>query len=213
MAKKRSSKRNLSPLEIWDTSKSPVKMFHTAKDHLTPRRQRLFAIACCKSLWGPTGTYPGYLEVLELAEAMADNPAPERMSELLALAEPFRQLGFPHGVIHLLSENAEQAAHAWTHMLGLTPGQTKRHADILREVMANPFANLQLDGALLAWRDGTIPKLAQACYESNDLSMIGILGDALEEAGCNDLRVFEHVRKKQAHFRGCWLVDWILARK
>ena len=132
------------------------------------------------------------------------------MSELMVQAKPFRQVAFPHGVIHLLSEKAERAAND---MLGLTPKEMKRDADVLREIAGNPFADIQLDRALLTWRDGTIPNLARACYDSKDFSMIGILGDALEEAGCNEPTILEHTRVEQTHFRGCWMIDMILGKK
>jgi hypothetical protein len=213
MAKKRPSKPEPSSQYFWQTAESPGPMLHAAQGLLSPRRLRLFAIACCKSLWGQTPTQAGYPELLELAELMADSGNKQRMSELSNQAVLHRRVGYPHGVIHLLADNAEQAAAAWAHMAGLTPEELRCHADVLREVAGNPFAEIHLDPALATWRDGTIPALAQTCYESNDYRMIGILGDALEEAGCNEPSILEHVRSKQDHYRGCWVVDLILGYK
>jgi hypothetical protein len=43
--------------------------------------------------------------------------------------------------------------------------------------------------------------------------MIGILGDALEEAGCSEPIILEHARSEQTHYRGCWMVDLVLAKE
>src|SRR5262249_55935827 len=158
----------------------------------------------CKSLWGQSQAWLVYLEVLQLAERMADSGSEQRMSELSKQAGPYRRVAYPHGVIHLVAEDAGRAADAWTHMVGLKPKVLKRHACILREIAGNPFEEVHLDRALVTWRDGAIPKLAQSIYDSNDFSMIGILGDALEEAGCNEPAILEHVRNEQSHYRGCW---------
>ena len=212
MAKKRATKREPSPGEIWQTAVSPGPMLQAAQGLLSPRRLRLFAIACCKSLWGQSHAWAWYSELLQLAELMADGDTEQRMSELSNRAVRYRRVAYPHGVIRLLDENAGRAANAWTDTLGLTPEELKRRADVLREIAGNPFADIHLDRALVTWRDGTILKLAQACYDSRDFSMIGILGDALEEAGCSKRAVLEHARSEQAHYRGCWLVDLILGK-
>jgi hypothetical protein len=211
MAKNRGTKAESSPKVIWQTARTLGPMLDAAPKLLSPRRQRLFAIACCKSHWGQSDAWAGYLELLHLAERMADG-SEQGKAELLDQAARFRRLGFPHGVIHLLSDDAGRAANAWVHMVGLTTNEFKRLADVLREIAGNPFADIQVAPALLQWRDGTIPKLAQTCYDSNDFSMIGILGDALEEAGC-ERAILEHVRREHTHFRGCWVVDLILGKK
>ncbi len=214
MAKKRRTKRESSPQDIWQTAESPSPMLRAARELLSPRRLRLFVIACCKSLWGQSDAWRGYLELLQLAESMADSDTEQRLSELSNQAARYRRMAYPHGVIHLLDENAGRAADVWTFMAGVTSEEDeKRHANVMREIAGDPFADIYLDPALVGWRDGTIPKLAQACYDSNDFSMIGILGDALEEAGCNERAILEHVRREQTHYRGCWAIDLILGKK
>lgn len=212
MAKKRPNKPDRSPQETWHTAVSPDRMLEAAQGLLSPRRLRLFAIACCNSLWGEGHGWAGYSELLQLAELMADSGSEQRMSELLNHAVRHRRVAYPHGVIHLLGEDAGGAARGAL-MAGLTSKELKRLAGILREIAGNPFAEIHLDPALATWRDGTIPNLAQACYDANDFSQIGILGDALEEAGCRAQAILEHVRAAQTHYRGCWVVDLILGKK
>jgi hypothetical protein len=37
-----------------------------------------------------------------------------------------------------------------------------------------------------------------------------VLADALEEAGCQLRDVLDHLREPGGHWRGCWVVDWLL---
>jgi hypothetical protein len=40
-----------------------------------------------------------------------------------------------------------------------------------------------------------------------------VLADALEEAGCKDQAILDHLRQPGPHFRGCWPVDLLFARE
>jgi hypothetical protein len=59
----------------------------------------------------------------------------------------------------------------------------------------------------LAWRDGTVPRLAAAIAETGDLDRLPVLGDALEEAGCTSAEVLGHCRGPGPHARGCWVIE------
>jgi hypothetical protein len=60
--------------------------------------------------------------------------------------------------------------------------------------------------------------VARAAYEQRSLpegllepARLGVLADALEEAGCRDQEVLDHLRESgKDHYRGCWAVDLIL---
>ena len=39
------------------------------------------------------------------------------------------------------------------------------------------------------------------------------MADALEEAGCTDAALLDHLRGVGTHYRGCWTVDLVLAKK
>jgi hypothetical protein len=79
-------------------------------------------------------------------------------------------------------------------------------ADLLREVVGNPFRPAALTPALLAWNDGTIPRLAETIAANRTYGDLPILGDALEEAGCADERLVAHCRGG-VHAAGCWVLD------
>jgi hypothetical protein len=93
-------------------------------------------------------------------------------------------------------------------------------AVLLRDVFGALFHPVPIDPAWLAWNDGTVVKLAQAAYEHRDLpsghldtTRLGILADALEEAGCSAPDILGHLRGPGPHVRGCWAVDLLLGKE
>ena len=64
----------------------------------------------------------------------------------------------------------------------------------------------------------SVMALAHAAYDERLLSSghlaparLAVLADLLEEAGCSDQAVLEHLRHPGPHVRGCWPVDLLLA--
>jgi hypothetical protein len=73
--------------------------------------------------------------------------------------------------------------------------------------------------AVLAWNDGTVRRLAQVIHDelqlpagTLDAGRLGVLADALLDAGCEDEGLLAHLRSAGPHVRGCWAVDVILGR-
>jgi hypothetical protein len=64
----------------------------------------------------------------------------------------------------------------------------------------------------LTWNCGTVVKLAQGIYEDRRFEDLPILADALEEAGCQEQSVLDHLRGPGPNVRGCWPLDLILGR-
>jgi hypothetical protein len=87
---------------------------------------------------------------------------------------------------------------------------------LLRDIMGNPFRPLQpIPLAVLAWDGGVAVKLAARIYEERDFSResMGVLADAVEEAGCQDADILGHLRSPGPHVRGCWAVDLLLGKE
>jgi hypothetical protein len=61
-----------------------------------------------------------------------------------------------------------------------------------------------------AWRTPTVLALAKHVDESGDFSIMPILADALQDAGCEDEQLLGHCRGPGPHARGCWAVDLLL---
>jgi hypothetical protein len=84
---------------------------------------------------------------------------------------------------------------------------------LVRDLFGNPFRpSPPPPPAVLAWNDGTIPRIAQAIYDKRAFDRLPILADALEEAGCTNQDMLGHCRSGGEHVRGCWAVDLILGR-
>jgi hypothetical protein len=62
------------------------------------------------------------------------------------------------------------------------------------------------------WRTTTVRAIAEGIYVSRDFSGMPVLADALEESGCNHPTVLTHCRSCKPHYRGCWVLDGLLAR-
>lgn len=91
-------------------------------------------------------------------------------------------------------------------------------ATLLRDVV-DPFHEIRLDPAWLMWNGGTVVGLAQSIYEERPLpkgtldnGRLGVLADALEEAGCDNADILAHCRGPGLHVRGCWVVDLLLGK-
>jgi hypothetical protein len=94
------------------------------------------------------------------------------------------------------------------------PGvETTAQLALLRDVFENPYRPGWVDPAWLAWREGTIPCLAEAIYAERAFDRLPILGDVLEEAGCRDADLLTHCHQPGEHFRGCWAVDLLLGKE
>jgi hypothetical protein len=90
-------------------------------------------------------------------------------------------------------------------------------ADLLRDIAGNPFRSIVIDPSIFT---PAVISLAQAAYDNRDLpsgtlesARLGVLADALEEAGCTEQAIFDHLRSHGPHVRGCWPVDLILGKQ
>jgi hypothetical protein len=70
------------------------------------------------------------------------------------------------------------------------------------------------------WRTPAVLALAEAAYENHLLpsghlepDRLLVLADALEEAGCDNADVLNHLRQPGEHVRGCWPVDLLLNKE
>jgi hypothetical protein len=84
-------------------------------------------------------------------------------------------------------------------------------AELLRCIYGDPFQPpVTIEPTVLAWAQDTVRKVATAIYEDRSFTLVGVLADALEEAGCVDPAILEHLRSGDDHCRGCHVLDAIL---
>jgi hypothetical protein len=81
------------------------------------------------------------------------------------------------------------------------------HATFARDIIGNPFRPVDVDPS---WLTDTVLALARLADESGDFSIMPILADALQDAGCDDASVLDHCRSSGPHVRGCWALNLVL---
>jgi hypothetical protein len=92
-------------------------------------------------------------------------------------------------------------------------------ADILRCLVGNPFRTMTIAESWLRWNNGAVVQLAQTAYDNRstpsgalDNGRLMVLADGLEDAGSTETTILCHLRDPGPHFRGCWVVDALLAK-
>jgi hypothetical protein len=119
---------------------------------------------------------------------------------------------------------AHRVAEAWLDWAGAAEVRQREAAalsHLLREVIRSPAVSPKtLPSHVTAWHDRTVPRLAEAAYDERrlpegtlDPARLGILADALLDAGCDDEELLAHLRSTGPHVRGCHAVDAVLGRQ
>jgi hypothetical protein len=88
--------------------------------------------------------------------------------------------------------------------------ETIAYSALLREVV--PFRRRVVDPQWLRWNGKCVGRLALGIADELRFDDLPVLGDALEDAGCQDEELLEHCRRTGGHTRGCWVVDILLRR-
>ncbi len=84
----------------------------------------------------------------------------------------------------------------------------RRQADLLRELVGeDPQQTLEPEPDWLIWNDGLVLRIAETITRDHDFEAMPILADALEEAGCEERSILDHLRGPGPHRPGCWVLD------
>ena len=93
----------------------------------------------------------------------------------------------------------------------------KVQVGFLRDIFGNLFRPVTINPD---WLTPTVSSLAQAAYEERSLpsgeldpARLAVLSDALEEAGCDNSDILNHLRGSGPHVRGCWVLDLLLGKE
>jgi len=62
------------------------------------------------------------------------------------------------------------------------------------------------------WLTSIVQSLATAIYDDKAFDHLPILADALQEAGCDNDDILNHLRGPGPHVRGCWALDLVLGK-
>jgi hypothetical protein len=208
--------------EEWLASPDLRQILVSVRDGATERKLRLYAAACSRHA-GPPRLDAAWDQALEAAEGYADGSADEarlaeareRVGRMLPAVAGDESFGLQASAWAACHADAGLAA---TEAAGLAadshPEQMSGQTALLRCIFGNPFRPVSFDPKILT---PTVLSLAQAAYDERampsgelDRHRLGILADALEEAGCANNENLAHLRGPGPHVRGCWVVDLIV---
>jgi hypothetical protein len=192
----------------WLACDDPTVMLDFLRGQTADRKLRLFAVAWLRHPWAPIYQERNR-EYWELAERYADGQAgPAELHEAWISGYSSSAITF-----QILRPSAEEAvASSLCALVDSRRGKAKQVA-LLRDIFGNPFRPPSpLDASVLTWSGGTVVTLARSIYQDRHFDDLPVLADALEEAGCTDAALLEHLRGPGPHVRGCWAVDLILAK-
>jgi len=212
----------------WEASKDPDDMLRAAGKRIPERVLWLFACGAARRVHH---LLPDYVRaMLERAEQAADLPPGERVAVLREAVEGVggttgfmiraglridRPRDAAQQVAMMLrwlerrpSEPTTPLGQVWSlvQTLPLIHQPSPEQAAVLRCVAGNPFRKTKFDPA---WRTSTVLALARAADAEHTSDNYPILADALQDAGCSDDAVLNHLRPP-AHARGCWVLNGVL---
>jgi hypothetical protein len=230
----------------WLSSGDPNRMYWPIAARVSERKAALYAVAC--ALATPLAKLPAILKrAIAVVEATVEGGGQGRITSLeraagQATEQAVDKAGLdtaPHFLALAALRMAERPladyavhvpyflAEAVRELQGLEAANRlrRRYADLLRDVIGNPFKKIvtppprrgQPSRTRLffntAWRTPAVVGLANVIYEEQSFNLLPILGDALEDAGCDQADLLEHCRSGGAHARGCWVVDLLLGKQ
>ena len=222
----------------WLTCANARTMLTFLGDKPGERKLRLFTCACWRLRW-PEPADPRSARAVAAAERYADGLCPweevkaaheEASLCLRAAGQALDEAGWgtDRAAFRAAQDRQRVASAAATtavagHKFGAEyvlrlaqEGATKKQragwADLVREVFGNPFRPAPVDAAWLTANGGLVQRLAQSIYDERRFGDLGVLGDALEEAGCGAGALLAHCRSDGPHVLGCWAVDALLQK-
>jgi len=216
----------------WRACRDPKGMFQSLGRRVSPRKIRLFAVACTRRV---LHLLPDdkYRRALDSAEQFADGLAKRgevkswwkclghrsaghaEMSVifvLLACLEKNKELKEydPEWAVTAVEMAASTHWFAFWSRWRVRAEERAVQAALLRDILGNPFNLVTLDPT---WRTTSAVQLARSLYEERRFEDMPVLADALEEAGCKDAAVLGHCRGQGPHARGCWALDLLLGKE
>jgi hypothetical protein len=151
--------------------------------------------------------YSAYHALQDERDFVYEAPAGPAQSDLFSV--PFYACC---AVIHWLRRGDDDEPH-WQAF----DSESREQAILLRDIFGNPF-RAPLPG-LTAFPRNVI-EMAREAYEEHwfpagtlDRERLSVLADALEDGGCGDDALLDHLRGPGPHVRGCWALDVILGKQ
>jgi hypothetical protein len=122
-----------------------------------------------------------------------------------------------HQLYYSNRENSDEVAMNSPVWIATSAAEWVTQCTMLRGIFGNPFRPISSNPS---WLTPTVLGLAEAAYDNRNLpagtldnSRLAVLADALEDAGCDNADILNHLRQPGEHVRGCWLLDLLLGKE
>jgi hypothetical protein len=221
----------------WLACTDTQQLYEAAWARLSDRKLRLLVCTIARRL--APGLDSAGQRALDRAEAYADGAAPwaDLVSAVKATTRDFDALGALRDHLSEYGRSGDLLAASLVACLAndellpfplLGPAEAEDeplasgHAlfqslrmavGIVRDMIEYPGRRTVCDPAWLGWRTGLLRSMAEEIYERRSFDEVPVLADALEEAGCTDPAILDHLRNRGMHNRGCWVLDLLLDRE
>lgn len=220
----------------WLCCTDPGPMLDSLQGKVSDRKLRLFACACCRHIWDLL-TDARSRRAVEVMESYADGSATEKQRQATqTAAEEVWNPGeeddadldngpaWAADVLirgQFIGDQWVIKGKAWASIVveaaqqgGLRKSKKQAQAILLRDILGNPYRPLLVNPG---WQTSSVTALAQCAYGERilpsgifDPDRLAVLADALEESGCTDADILNHLRGPGPHVRGCHVVDTLL---
>ncbi len=215
----------MTETEWWECKYQSTLLNHvTATRKASDRKLRLLACALVRRDWEWLKE-AGSKEAIEVVEQFADGAATAEQLEAAhdAAFEAMQDWGERYGSLEDFY-TTEAVTHAWCCAWDKAE-DAARHCfrdaineeDCARVRDLFSFRPVVLDPG---WITPTVLALAQSAYQERELpsgqldrARLAVLADALEDAGCTEQVLLDHLRQPGHHLRGCWAIDVLTGRE
>lgn len=215
----------------WLAASEPQPMLDFLAVKGSNRKLRLFALGCCQEWLGDMQDERSRVAV-EIAEKYAEG--------LVSLAELFAAKRSARSILGLGNADGTDrikyaAKLAWMVSNQSAYGAASRCSEnpfdltykkyfrrhriremqnlktrLFRCIFGNPFRPISIDPS---WLTSTVLALTTGIYQERAFDRMPILADALQDAGCDNEDILNHLRGQGPHTKGCWVVDLLLDKK
>lgn len=199
----------------WATCTDPLLMLRQVHESAPQRKMRLLLCAYVRQNFPVLDDERSRL-ALEVAERHADGRAThEELAFARGTAWTAREEAWDvrhdrQGMHQALNASWATMPNVWTAVFNMAKHtDSEAQCRLLREFFG-PSAYRPLSPTLPSWNNETVRSIAQGVYNERAFDRLPMLGEALQNAGCQDSDILQHCWEPGPHYPGCWVIDQIL---
>jgi hypothetical protein len=202
----------------WDESNDPEAMLDAVAGRVPDRQLLLYTVGSCRLVGDRVPNLGVVAEMLEQAARGKLDGRDQRRGILETVTsvlsgDLFSWMGLAltqsEAGCWFLARQAGEILRSARGTDGEPAGTPAEQAALLRELLGNPFDPVIVRAE---WRTEPVCRIAATIDDSRDFTLLPVLADALQEAGCTEPRLFDHCRGPILG-AGSWLIEELLERK